>query len=183
MDLAFRCSDGAVSDRLFPVWILCCLAVGGTCLFYSGTKDILPLITHFRGVFTSDPYFIPFQLIRGALWTALAVLIVSMMKGKRWELALAVALVFAGLLSSGVGLFPNPFMPPMVRQSHFYEILSSMLLFGGVAGSDSVSQEKAGRARANHQPRPKLEHQCRGRDDHHLARGTGDEIMVAAPGR
>ena len=105
-----------------------------TRLFYSGTTEILPLITHFRGAFTSDPYFIPFQLVRGALWTALAMLIVNMMKGKRWESALAVALIFAGLLSSGVGLFPNPFMPPMVRQSHFYEILSSMLLFGGVAG-------------------------------------------------
>jgi hypothetical protein len=61
-------------------------------------------------------------------------LIVTMMNAKRWESALAVALVFAGLLSSGIGLFPNPYMPPVVRQSHFYELLSSMLLFGGVAG-------------------------------------------------
>ena len=61
-------------------------------------------------------------------------LIVNMMKAKRWESVLAVALIFAGLLSSGIALFPNPYMPPMVRQSHFYEILSSMLLFGGVAG-------------------------------------------------
>jgi hypothetical protein len=105
-----------------------------TRLFYSGTKDILPLVTHFRGTFTSDPYFIPFQLMRGALWTALAMLIVNMMNAKRWEAALVVALIFAGLLSSGIGLFPNPYMPPVVRQSHFYELLSSMLLFGGVAG-------------------------------------------------
>ena len=105
-----------------------------TRLFYTGTRDILPLITHFREGFASDPYFIPFQLMRGALWTTFAMLIVNMMKAKRWESALAVALIFAGLLSSGIGLFPNPYMPPMVRQSHFYEILSSMLLFGGVAG-------------------------------------------------
>jgi len=105
-----------------------------TRLFYSGTTDILPLITHFRGAFTSDPYFIPFQLMRGALWTAFAMLIVNMMNAKRWESALAVALIFAGLLSSGIGLFPNPYMPPMVRQSHFYELMSSMLLFGAIAG-------------------------------------------------
>lgn len=105
-----------------------------TRLFYSGTRDILPLVTHFRGAFASDPYFIPFQLMRGALWTAFALLIVNMMNAKRWESALAVALIFAGLLSSGIGLFPNPYMPPMVRQSHFYELMSSMLLFGGVAG-------------------------------------------------
>jgi len=105
-----------------------------TRLFYTGTRDILPLITHFREGFASDPYFIPFQLMRGALWTTFAMLIVNMMKAKRWESALAVALIFAGLLSSGIGLFPNPYMPPVVRQSHFYELLSSMLLFGGVAG-------------------------------------------------
>ena len=105
-----------------------------TRLFYSGTRDILPLVTHFRGAFASDPYFIPFQLMRGALWTAFAMLIVNMMNAKRWESALAVALIFAGLLSSGIGLFPNPYMPTIVRQSHFYELLSSMLLFGGIAG-------------------------------------------------
>jgi hypothetical protein len=105
-----------------------------TRLFYSGTKEILPLVAHFRAAFASDPSFIPFQLLRGALWTTLAMLIVNMMHAKRWESALAVALIFAGLLSSGIGLFPNPYMPPVVRQSHFYELLSSMLLFGGVAG-------------------------------------------------
>jgi hypothetical protein len=105
-----------------------------TRLFYSGTRDILPLVTHFQGAFASDPYFLPFQLMRGALWTAFAMLIVNMMNAKRWESALAVALIFAGLLSSGIGLFPNPYMPPMIRQSHFYELMSSMLLFGAIAG-------------------------------------------------
>jgi hypothetical protein len=105
-----------------------------TRLFYSGTTAILPFLTHFRGLFSSDPYIIPFQIMRGALWATLALLIVNMMKGKRWESALAVALIFAGILSSGIGLFPNPYMPPMIRQSHFYELLSSMLLFGGIAG-------------------------------------------------
>jgi len=105
-----------------------------TRLFYSGTTAILPFLTHFRGLFSSDPYIIPFQIMRGTLWAALAMLIVNMMKAKRWESALAVALIFAGLLSSGIGLFPNPYMPLMVRQSHFYELMSSMLLFGGIAG-------------------------------------------------
>lgn len=105
-----------------------------TRLFYSGTTAILPFTTHFRGLFSSDPYIIPFQIMRGGLWAALAMLIVNMMNAKRWESALAVALIFAGILSSGIGLFPNPYMPSMVRQSHFYELMSSMLLFGGIAG-------------------------------------------------
>jgi len=105
-----------------------------TRLFYSGTTAIKPFFTHFRDLFRTDPIILPFQLLRGALWTALALLIVRMMKAKRWEASLAVALIFAGLLSSGIGLFPNPYMPPLVRQSHFFELLSSMLVFGGIAG-------------------------------------------------
>jgi len=57
-----------------------------------------------------------------------------MMKAKRWETSLAVGLTFAALLSSAIGLFPNPYMPRMVRQAHFFELLSSMLVFGGIAG-------------------------------------------------
>lgn len=105
-----------------------------TRLFYSGTTTILPFFTHFQGLFRSDPGILLFQLLRGALWTTLATLIVRMMKAKRWEPPLAVALIFAGLLSSGIGLFPNPYMPVMVRQSHFFEIMSSMSVFGGIAG-------------------------------------------------
>lgn len=105
-----------------------------TRLLYSGTTAILPFRTHFQDLFSSDPYIVPFQIMRGALWAGLAMLIVNMMKAKRWESALAVALIFAGILSSGIGFFPNPYMPPVVRQSHFYELISSMLLFGGIAG-------------------------------------------------
>jgi len=112
-----------------------------TRLFYSGTTAIKPFFTHFRDLFRTDPIILPFQLLRGALWTALAIVIVRMMKAKRWEASLAVALTFAALLSSGIGLFPNPYMPPLVRQSHFFELLSSMLVFGGIAGWVMHSRE------------------------------------------
>jgi ABC-2 type transport system ATP-binding protein len=103
-------------------------------LFYTGSTAIQPFLTHFQGFFSADHTIIFFQLLRGALWTALAVLIVQMMKVRRWEASLGVALVFAGLMTSGLALFPNPYFPPKVVQAHFFEILSSMLLFGGMAG-------------------------------------------------
>jgi hypothetical protein len=104
-------------------------------VFYSGTSEIKPFFVHFRDLFLEDdPAIIPFQLVRGALWASLALVIVQMTGAKRWVASLAVAMVFAGLLSVPVGLFPNPYMPPMVRQAHFYEIAFSMLLFGGIAG-------------------------------------------------
>ena len=103
-------------------------------LFYTGSTAILPFFSHFQGYFSADKTIILFQLMRGILWTALAVLIVQMLKGRRWEASLAVALIFTGLGASGLIIFPNPYFPPKVVQAHFFEILSSMLLFGGIAG-------------------------------------------------
>jgi len=113
-----------------------------TRLYYSGTTAIKPFFAHFRDLFlTEDPIILPFQLLRGALWTSLAIAIVRMMEAKRWEASLAVALAFAVLLSLPLGLFPNPYMPPMVARSHFFEVSSSMLLFGGIAGWVMYSKE------------------------------------------
>lgn len=104
-------------------------------LFYSGTTAIKPFFAHFRDLFLKeDPLILPFQLLRGTFWAALALAIVRMIKVKRWEASLAVALTFAVLLGVPLALFPNPYMPPIVRQAHFFELLSSMSAFGGIAG-------------------------------------------------
>jgi hypothetical protein len=106
-----------------------------TRLYYSGSTAIKPFFVHFRDLFlTEDPFILPFQLLRGALWTLLALLIIRMMIAKRWEKSLAVAFTFAVLFSLPLGLFPNPIMPPPVARSHFIEISTSMLLFGAIAG-------------------------------------------------
>ena len=106
-----------------------------TRLYYSGSTAIKPFFIHFLDLFLKeDPLIIPFQLLRGALWTSLAIVIVRMIKAKRWETSLAVALTFSVLLSLPPGLFPNPYMSPIVASSHFIEISSSMLFFGGIAG-------------------------------------------------
>jgi hypothetical protein len=119
-----------------------------TRLLYSGTTAIKPFFVHFRDLFLKeDPVIIPFQLVRGALWGSLALMIVRMIRAKRWVASLAVAMIFAVLLAVPLGLFPNPYMPPPVRQARFLEILSSMLLFGGIAGwvlhSDGRREQKS----------------------------------------
>jgi hypothetical protein len=106
-----------------------------TRLYYTGTTSIKPLLVHFRDLFIrEDPGVLPFQLLRGALWTALAATIVGTIRARRWESMLAVALTFTAFVALPLGLFPNPYMPEMVRRAHFYELASSMLLFGGIAG-------------------------------------------------
>lgn len=114
-----------------------------TRLFYSGTTDIKPFFTHFAELFLrEDPFIFPFQVLRGALWAGLATLIVHMIKAKRWEASLIVALLFSLLMALPLALFPNPYMPPMVAQSHVVELMTSMLLFGAVSGWVMYGGEK-----------------------------------------
>lgn len=87
----------------------------------------------YNGTFTADVTLPLFQILRGAMWAALGLLIAAMMRGKAWETWLAVAMVFGVLVAAPV-IFPNPFMPAMVRQAHFFELSSSMLFYGAVAG-------------------------------------------------
>ena len=101
--------------------------------YYSGTTAIQPFFTHIMNTFTNDPVVPLFQILRGAMWAALALLIVRMTKGGALEKSLVVAVTLAVILASGV-IFPNPFMPPLVRQGHWYELSSSMLTFGVIAG-------------------------------------------------
>jgi hypothetical protein len=132
---------------------------GEVRVFYSGTSEIKPFFVHFRDLFLEDdPAIIPFQLVRGALWTSLALMIVRMTGAKRWVASLAVATIFAGLLAVPLGLFPNPYMPPLVRQAHFYEIAFSMLLFGAVAGwvvhGNGASEQTSVRDEVQHRRDP-----------------------------
>lgn len=101
--------------------------------YYTGTTALLPFPIHLFNLITGDPVLPLFQLFRGVLWAALALIIVWMTRGKSWQLYGAVAFTLAILLSSGL-LFPNPYMPAPVRVAHLLELFSSMLVFGIIAG-------------------------------------------------
>jgi len=72
-----------------------------------------------------------FQAVRAMIWTALALPVIRMMKGRWWEAGLAVALLFSVLMSANL-LIPNPFMPETIRMAHFVEVSSSNFLFGWI---------------------------------------------------
>jgi hypothetical protein len=101
--------------------------------FYSGSTAILPFFSHMAGVLANDPMLVLIQFVRGLMWAGLVLPIVRMFKGGKLETCAATALTL-GVLLAVLVLFPNPYMPAMVRQSHFYELLSSMLTFGALAG-------------------------------------------------
>jgi hypothetical protein len=80
-------------------------------------------------VLRDTPWLPGVQLLRGALWTVLGVMVVSSMEGSLTERALAVGLLFAVVMDAGL-LMPNPYMPYDVRRVHLLETAPSNFLFG-----------------------------------------------------
>lgn len=78
-------------------------------------------------------WILPFQVLRGLAFAAIALLITRLVTGKRWEKALLSALLFSVLMGFLL-LLPNPYMPQEIRLAHFVEVTSSNFLFGWLAG-------------------------------------------------
>ncbi len=97
--------------------------------FYTGSTEILNIISHLHLVAVNDTWLIPFQLFRGLLWVVLALPIIYMMRAEKWQKALAVGLLFSVLISSQL-LIPNPYMPTEVRIPHLIETFTSNFIFG-----------------------------------------------------
>lgn len=95
---------------------------------YYGGSDPGSFFTQMSIVLRDTPWLLPLQVVRAMLWTALAVLVIRMMKGRWWEIGLVVGLLFA--VPNAQLLIPNPFMPAEVRMVHLLETASSNFLFG-----------------------------------------------------
>ena len=95
---------------------------------YYGGHDPGSFFAQIASVLRDQPSLVLLQVGRALLWTAIAVPIIRMMKGKWWEAGLAVALLFAA--TSSQLLLPNPLMPYDVRMAHLLETSTSNFLFG-----------------------------------------------------
>jgi hypothetical protein len=100
---------------------------------YYGGVDHGGFFAHMRFEVGARPWLIPFQLVRGLLWTAIALPVIAMMKGGRTETALVLGFLFAVVMNSQL-LLPNPYMPEAVRMAHLVETASSNFIFGWLAG-------------------------------------------------
>jgi hypothetical protein len=101
--------------------------------FYNGT-DPGSFFRQMRNIVGGDPLLLPFEFFRGLLWAGLAVLLLWTMSARPWVAGLLLALIFA-LIENDSHLFPNPFMPVIVRQTHFIETASSNFIFGLIAAA------------------------------------------------
>ena len=95
---------------------------------YYGGHDPGSFFAQMASVLRDQPSLVLLQVARALLWTAIAVPVIGMMKGKWWEAGLAVALLFA--MTSSQLLLPNPLMPYDVRMAHLLETATSNFLFG-----------------------------------------------------
>ena len=96
--------------------------------YYGGT-DPGSFVAQIKSVINDNPGLIPFQVLRGILWTLIALPVIYMSKGKRWETGLMTGLLFSVLMAAQL-LLPNPYMPEPVRIAHLKEVGSSNLIFG-----------------------------------------------------
>jgi hypothetical protein len=99
---------------------------------YYGGIDEGSFFTHMRTVLTDTYWLIPFQLLRGILWVAIALPVIRTLKGQWQETALALGVLFA--VTNAQLLLPNPYMPEVVRMTHLMETASSNFLFGFLIG-------------------------------------------------
>ncbi len=119
-------------------WIGRLLAIGAiyVAVYFSfGLLVFMPLVGDAFQSYYGDlqtPAWMPLlQVARGIIWAILALPVIRMMEGQRWESNLAVALLFSVLMGFLL-LMPNPIMPEAIRRAHFVEVTSSNFLFGWI---------------------------------------------------
>lgn len=96
---------------------------------YQGSTRLVPFAEHIAGVLASDPWLLPWQCLRGALWVTLAIPVLRMSRVGWVETGVILGLLFALLMNTQL-LIPNPYLPPSVRLAHFVETSLSNFLLG-----------------------------------------------------
>jgi hypothetical protein len=75
-------------------------------------------------------WILPFQALRAALWGALTLPVIRMMKGRQWETGLAVALLFSVLM--GANLLRPTGLPIGLQVAHLVEVFGENFVFGWI---------------------------------------------------
>jgi hypothetical protein len=123
--------------------------------FYGQPGQALPFVDHMVRVLAEDPWLIPFQLLRGLIWTACALPILRGTRWPQWATALVVGLMFS--VPQNIGhILPNSLLPiNSVRLSHLVETASSTFLFGLVVTWLLSAKPAAARQRETQSSRPR----------------------------
>jgi hypothetical protein len=113
---------------------------------YYGGNDPGSFLAQMESVLRNTPLLLPLQVLRAILWTGIAMVVIRVMKGRWWEAALAVALLFS--VMSAQLLIPNPLMPREVRMVHLLETASSNFIFGWLVEMVLLAWKRRGGSRS-----------------------------------
>lgn len=105
-------------------------------LYFVAGILILPFVEDFYATQNLEvgPWFLPLQVLRGALYIASVVYLLRSLEASRLQVALAMAFMFPMLAGVPDLLGPNPVMPTAVRYWHLLEIGWSNAVFGLIVG-------------------------------------------------
>lgn len=99
--------------------------------YYTGSTCIVSFFQRMSDQFRQDPGLILFQVLRGFLWSALAVIIIYSLSVKKGTIYIT-GLLFSILITTPL-IFTNAYMPSSVRFAHSLELSTSMLAFGVIS--------------------------------------------------
>jgi hypothetical protein len=115
--------------------------------YYGGT-DPGSFFAQMAGIGATSPWLFLLQVLRAMLWVAFSLPVIRMHKGRPWEVAVTVGLLFA--VWTVQLLLPNPFMPEAVARIHLVETASSLLIFGCLVGWLLSQRHAPARARTKY---------------------------------
>jgi hypothetical protein len=110
--------------------------------FYGGT-DPGNFLLQMWNVISTTPAVFFLQPLRALLWTVISLPVIRMLKGGMLETALTLGFLFASLMGFQL-LFPNPYMPEIVRRLHMVEVSLQNLCFGIAIGVIMLWPKKSG---------------------------------------
>jgi hypothetical protein len=127
--LQFGLAEWAWKLPLLAIVFLAAMIGGGLAIFTPVAQLVDPQALANYEIFDPPAWILPFQLLRGVLFTALLLPIVYLFRGGYRETQVTVALLFAWLLSWGM-LLPAETIPGHLWLAHFVEVFVSMFVYG-----------------------------------------------------
>jgi hypothetical protein len=104
----------------------------GACVFLPLARRLAPDALAAYAALDLPAWVLAFQIVRGILWAALTVPVIRMMKGRWWEVGLAVSLLYAVLM--GANLLRPTGLPVGLQMAHLAEVTGANLCFGWIVG-------------------------------------------------
>lgn len=112
-------------------------AIAYVFVYITAGALIWPYIRPFyvsAGLTPNPAIILPLQIVRGTFYVLFALPLIRSLVAPRWQISLAMAVLFPILAGVAALLIPNPVFPDWVRWYHFVEIGWSNFVFGALVG-------------------------------------------------